>query len=38
MNITLTPAQVGERVAAIRRHRTSDAPFVVAVTGADRAR
>lgn len=34
MNITLTPEQVGERVAAIRRHRTSDAPFAVAVTGA----
>jgi alkanesulfonate monooxygenase SsuD/methylene tetrahydromethanopterin reductase-like flavin-dependent oxidoreductase (luciferase family) len=34
MNITLTPVQVGERAAAIRRHRTSDAPFAVAVTGA----
>lgn len=33
-NITLTPEQVGERVAAIRSHRTSDAPFAVAVTGA----
>lgn len=33
-HITLTPAQVGERVAAIRHHRTSDAPFAVAVTGA----
>jgi alkanesulfonate monooxygenase SsuD/methylene tetrahydromethanopterin reductase-like flavin-dependent oxidoreductase (luciferase family) len=32
-NITLTPAQVRERVAAIRRHRTSAAPFAVAVTG-----
>ncbi len=33
-NVTLTPEQVGERVAAIRHHRTSDAPFAVAVTGA----
>lgn len=33
-NITLTPEQVGERVAAIRRHRTDAAPFTVAVAGA----
>jgi alkanesulfonate monooxygenase SsuD/methylene tetrahydromethanopterin reductase-like flavin-dependent oxidoreductase (luciferase family) len=33
-NITLTPAQVAERVAAIRSHRTDDAPFAVAVSGA----
>lgn len=32
--ITLTPAQVGERVEAIHRHRTNDAPFAVAVAGA----
>ena len=33
-NITLTPEQVAERVAAIGAHRTDDAPFAVAVTGA----
>lgn len=32
-NITMTPEQVGERVAAIRNHRTSGAAFDVAVTG-----
>lgn len=32
-NITLTPAQIAARVAAIRGHRTSAAPFAVAVTG-----
>jgi alkanesulfonate monooxygenase SsuD/methylene tetrahydromethanopterin reductase-like flavin-dependent oxidoreductase (luciferase family) len=31
--ITMTPAQVAERVAAIRRHRTSAAPFTIAVAG-----
>src|SRR5690606_29388500 len=33
-NITLTPEQIGERVAAIRSHRTGDAPFAVAIAGA----
>ena len=32
-NITLPPAQFAERVGAIRRGRTSDAPFDIAVDG-----
>ena len=36
-NITLTPAQVAAGVAAIRGHRTSAAPFAVAVAGCTAA-
>ena len=37
MHITLTPAQIAARMAAIRSHRTSDTPFAVAVTGCTAA-
>ncbi|MCB0052417.1 MAG: LLM class flavin-dependent oxidoreductase, partial [Caldilinea sp.] len=33
-NITMTPEQIGDRVAAIGAHRTDDASFAFAVAGA----